>query len=231
MTWVILLPAAISISKVTCSASSQLGQEGIADSQCFKKRLREGECVGVRGRWSHGIHYSSYEALQWMASGSLCHCLELCKIPQWNSSVTQSRWPSRAEVGGYAQFSCATAAGQWLGPKWTAFVALFSAGTKQCGVGLSSGLQHCASTDLLSAVPVQYAEWVQPLWCLLDAMGIFIAAIVQRDCGMKVDLGSAVVKNPFLLSFLAQPLTEWRAPKIPSHFRSIMFPKLLNFPS
>lgn len=117
MTWMIILPAAISISKVTCSASSQLGQEGIADSQCFKKRLQEGVCVDIRGRWSNGIHYSSYKALQWMASGFLCHCLELCKIPQWNSSVTQSRWPPRAE-GGYAQSSCATAAGQQLGPQW-----------------------------------------------------------------------------------------------------------------
>lgn len=48
--WMIILPAAISISKVTCSASSQLGQEGIADSQRFRRRLQEGECAGIGGR-------------------------------------------------------------------------------------------------------------------------------------------------------------------------------------
>lgn len=176
MTWMIILPAAISTSKVTCSASSQLGQKGTADSQCFKKRLWEGEHAGIRARWSHGIHYSSYKALQWMASGSLCHQLELCQIPQWNSAVTQSRWPPRAQVGGYARPSCATAARQWLGPQWTAFGAIVFCWSQTVGGGFifrttalcmhrSAGCSGCLFNVL---------EWGQPLWCLLDAMESFI---------------------------------------------------------
>lgn len=38
MTLMIILPAAISTSKVTCSASSQLGWEGIADSPYCEKQ-------------------------------------------------------------------------------------------------------------------------------------------------------------------------------------------------
>lgn len=198
----------------------------------LQEKTARGGVVGVRGRWSHGIHYSSYKALQWMATGSLCHCLELCKIPQWNSSATHSRWPPRAEVGGYAPSSCATAAGQGPGPQWTAFVAIvFCWGQTVWGgfIFRTTALCMYRSADC-SGCPVCWND--QLLWCLLDVMGSFIAAILQRGWG-EVDLGntSAVVRNPFLLSFLAQLLIEWRARKIPSYFRSIMFPKFLNFSS
>ena len=68
----IILPAAISTSKVTCSASSQLGQEGIADSSCFKKRwgcgLGAGEVIASItaaktrpfSEWPVGPHVTTY---------------------------------------------------------------------------------------------------------------------------------------------------------------------------
>jgi len=67
----IILPAAVSTSKVTCSASSQLGQEGAADSPCFKKRWESGlgadeavESIAVAktksiGEWPVGPHVTT----------------------------------------------------------------------------------------------------------------------------------------------------------------------------
>lgn len=156
----ILLPAAISISKVTRSASSQLGQEGIADSQCFKKRLQEG------GLWVLGageVMESIIAATRLFSEWPLASCVTAWSFARFPSGILQpliaDDHPGQRWVGmHHPPVPLQQDRGQ--GHNGQLLWLLFSAGAKLCGVGLSLGPQHCACTDLLIAVAVQYAGMI-----------------------------------------------------------------------